>query len=301
MKAIYGNLPVATLCGLFGKSRQAWYDLQGRKQQELFHEQVVVELVQQKRALLPRVGGIKLFAMLRGELADHRISIGRDAFYSVLRDNELLVPSKRRYAVTTQSNHRFKKWPDLVQRRRPVLAEEIWVSDITYLRTQSGFIYLSLITDAFSRKIVGYHLSQSLKATGCIAALNKAISGRSYPDRPLIHHSDRGIQYCCDAYVKVLLDNKFQISMTQDGSPYDNAVAERVNGILKAEFDLYRTFDSYRDAINPVCRAIAAYNTIRPHFSCNLQTPNQAHEREEENTQKVFADVYKPSCQVISV
>jgi putative transposase len=301
MKALYGNLPVATLCGLFGKSRQAWYDLQGRKQEDLFNEQVIVELVQQKRALLPKVGGIKLFSMLSGELADHHIAIGRDAFYAILRNNDLLVPCKRRYAVTTQSNHHFKKWPDLVQRRHPTRAEEIWVSDITYLRTLSGFIYLSLITDAFSRKIVGYHLSQSLKATGCITALNKAISGRRYPARSLIHHSDRGIQYCCDAYVKVLLDNDLQISMTQDGSPYDNAVAERVNGILKAEFDLYRTFDSYQAAIDPVCKVIAAYNTIRPHFSCDLQTPDQAHGREEENTPKVFSDVYMPSCQAILV
>ena len=301
MRAMYGKLPVATLCGLFGKSRQAWYDLQGRRQEDLFHEQVIVELVQQKRALLPRVGGIKLMAMLAGDLADHRIDIGRDAFYAVLRNNGLLVPCKRRYATTTQSSHHFKKWPDLVQRRHAGRPEEIWVSDITYLRTQSGFIYLSLITDAFSRKIVGYHLSQSLKATGCIAALNKAVSGRSYPDRSLIHHSDRGIQYCCDAYVKALLDNHLQISMTQDGSPYDNAIAERVNGILKAEFDLYRTFDSYKAAIDPVCRAIATYNSIRPHFSCNLQTPDQAHRRQEENTPKVFSDDDGKTCQVISV
>lgn len=301
MKALYGNLPVATLCRLFGKSRQAWYDLQERKQKDLFDEQVIVDLVQQKRALLPRVGGIKLLAMLESELADHHISIGRDAFYAILRNNALLVPCKRRYAVTTQSNHHFKKWPDQVQRNHPARAEEIWVSDITYLRTQTGFIYLSLITDAFSRKIVGYHLSQNLKAVGCIAALNKALTGRSYPERSLIHHSDRGIQYCCDAYVKVLSDNQVQISMTQDGSPYDNAIAERINGILKAEFNLYRTFDSYKAAIDPVCQAIAAYNSIRPHFSCNLQTPDQAHGREEENTPKVFSDVYKPSCQAISV
>lgn len=301
MRALYGNLPVATLCGLFGKSRQAWYDIHNRKQEDLFHEQVIVELVQQKRTLLPRVGGIKLFSMLASDLADHHIAIGRDAFYAILRKNNLLVPFKRRYALTTQSNHRFKKWPDLVQRRHPARAEEIWVSDITYLRTRNGFIYLSLITDAFSRKIVGYHLSQSLKALGCIAALNKAITGRRYPDRPLIHHSDRGIQYCCDAYVKVLLDNSLQISMTQDGSPYDNAIAERVNGILKAEFDLYQIFHSYKAAINPVCRAIAAYNTIRLHFSCNLQTPDQAHGREEENTPKVFSDDCWPPCQVISV
>ena len=139
--------------------------------------------------------------------------------------------------------------------------DQVWVSDITYLRTENGFIYLSLITDAYSRVIVGYHVSQHLKASGCIAALAKALKGRLNPLTELIHHSDRGIQYCCDDYVQILQSNDIQISMTQTGSPYDNAIAERVNGILKQEFGLDRTFKTYYDAIEPVAKACLLYTS----------------------------------------
>lgn len=301
MKGAYSMVSLETLCGLFGKSRQAWYDMQGRRDESLLQEELIISWVKQIRLLLPRVGGIKLLAMLSNQLEAHRISIGRDAFFSILRKHNLLIQIKRRYAVTTQSFHHYKKWPDLIQRRQPVKAEQVWVSDITYLRTRSGFIYLFLITDAFSRKIVGYHLSQSLKASGCLAALNKAIKEREYPERDLIHHSDRGIQYCCDAYVELLQKSQINISMTQSGSPYDNAIAERVNGILKVEFNLYQTFDSYSAAVEPVCKSIVAYNHIRPHYSCDLQTPQLTHSRESGNTPKVFSDDYKQYCKVKTV
>lgn len=284
MKDIYGNIPVSTFCRLFGKSRQAWYDIRGRAEEEVLQEQLMVELVQQIRIKLPRIGGIKLLSMLSDQFAAHHIQVGRDAFFAILRKYDLLIQPRRRYAITTQSHHHYRRWPDLVNRKTASRVEEIWVSDITYLQTQSGFIYLSLITDAFSRKIVGYHLSQSLKASGCIRALNKALKGRMYPNHPLVHHSDRGIQYCCDAYVEILQKNSISISMTQSGSPYDNAIAERVNGILKSEFNLWRVFLSYSDAIEPVHKAILNYNTFRPHFSCNLKTPEQTHCRESENT-----------------
>lgn len=150
--------------------------------------------------------------------------------------------------------------------------EQLWVSDITYLRTSDRFIYLSLITDAYSRKIVGHHLSQQLKAQGCLIALNKAISSRT-TNGDLIHHSDRGIQYCCEPYVSLLQQNSIAISMTQSGSPYDNAVAERVNGILKTELELDRTFKTYSDAVAVVHQAIDAYNRIRPHMSISNLTP----------------------------
>ncbi|MBU1374225.1 MAG: IS3 family transposase [Bacteroidetes bacterium] len=288
MRGTYSNVSIATLCGLFGKSRQAWYDMQDRKDERQMQEELIVSWVREIRCSLPKVGGIKLMVMLSDTFSTHNMSIGRDAFFSVLRKHNLLIHFKRRYAVTTQSYHRYKIWPDLIQRSHPEKAEQVWVSDITYLRTKTGFIYLFLITDAFSRKIVGYHLSQSLKAKGCLMALQKAIRGRIYPDRNLIHHSDRGIQYCCDAYVEQLQKNQINISMTQSGSPYDNAIAERVNGILKLEFGLYKIFDSYSAAIDPVCKAISAYNTIRPHFSCDLKTPQRAHGMESENTAMCF-------------
>ena len=153
------------------------------------------------------------------------------------------------------------------------------MSDITYLTTQNGFIYLSLITDAYSRKIVGYHLSQHLKAQGCLIALHKAISSLS-SNACVIHHSDRGIQYCCDTYIETLQNNNIAISMTQNGSPYDNAIAERINGILKTELDLDKNFANYGAAVSVVHEAIDAYNRIRPHMSCGNLTPEKAHQQQ---------------------
>lgn len=230
--------------------------------------------------------------MLHDDFAAHHIRIGRDGFVELLRKHELLVRrTKRQQVRTTDSNHPFKKWPDLIKGLPPLRAtEQLWVSDITYLRTANGFIYLSLITDAYSHKIVGYHLSQHLKAQGCIIALNKAIATLkgTAEQRTLIHHSDRGVQYCCDAYVQVLLQHQLAISMTQSGSPYDNALAERVNGILKTELDLERTFPSYSAAVPAVHQAVDAYNRLRPHMSCGNLTPDQVHQQQTTVVKKLW-------------
>ncbi len=162
----------------------------------------------------------------------------------------------------------------LAQVRTP---EQLWVSDITYLRTINGFIYLSLITDGYSRKIIGYHLSQHLKTQGCLIALDKAIASPGSKDYKLIHHSERGIQYCWNGYVDMLQRHKIKISMTQNGSPYENAMAERVNGILKSELGLDKIFVSYHEAIGQTHQAINTYNKLRPHMSCGYLTPQQAH------------------------
>ncbi|WP_407425950.1 transposase [Arcticibacter sp.] len=150
---------------------------------------------------LPRLGCVKLLHILEQNFRNHHIKIGRDAFSSLLKEHNLLIQDKKRYVITTNSYHHFKKWPNLVNRTQAGKSEQIWVSDITYLRTLTGFIYLFLITDAYSHKIVGYNLNQTMKASGCVSALNKAIALRTYPQRSLIHHSDGGIQYCCDTYV----------------------------------------------------------------------------------------------------
>lgn len=184
--------------------------MRNRRDDRKMKEELIVGWVREIRRELPKVGTLKLAHQLQGTFKDHNIVLGRDAFYSLLRNNDLLVKSKKRYTSTTRSHHRYRIWPDLVQRRPARKPEQVWVSDITYLRTQSGSIYLFLVTDAFSRKIVGHHLSQSLKASGCIAALQKAIRQRMYPGRNLTHHSDRGIQYCCDAYVEVLQKKQHQ-------------------------------------------------------------------------------------------
>jgi transposase InsO family protein len=228
---------------------------------------------------MPRIGCIKLHGIIKEELAGHNITIGRDALYTLLRQHDMLVKRKKKYARTTDSNHIFRKWSDLTKTLIVNAAEQLWVSDITYLRTQKGFIYLSLITDGYSRKITGYHLSQYLKVQGCLIALDKAIGSLSGKEYELIHHSDRGIQYCCDAYVTKLQHHKIKISMTQNGSPYENAVAERINGILKSELGLDKIFANYSHAIGATHRAIDAYNRLRPHMSCEFLTPEKAHQK----------------------
>lgn len=276
MKQLHPSIGLGVLCRLFGKTRQAFYDHCWRGNDHQLQEAIIIDLVKQVRRSLPKVGTLKLLHILRNDLAAHSISIGRDSLFTLLKKHQLLVKRKKRYAVTTDSNHHYKKWADMVKGLSIQAPEQVWVSDITYLRTTHSFIYLSLITDAYSRKIVGYHLSQNLKVQGCLISLNKALSTRT-TNQPLIHHSDRGIQYCCEPYVSTLQQNNIAISMTQDGSPYDNALAERVNGILKSELNLRKTFDSYSDAVPVVHQAIDAYNRLRPHMSINNLTPNKAH------------------------
>jgi transposase InsO family protein len=286
MKTHHPSMGVERLCSLFGKTRQAYYDHYWRHSDDQLQEALIVELVRSVRQRLPKIGARKLLLMLQEDFAAHHISIGRDSFVQLLRNHGLLVKRTKRYVRTTDSNHPFKKWPDLIKELAVTATEQLWVSDITYLRTESGFIYLSLITDAYSHKIVGYHLSQHLKAQGCIIALNKAIATLKGTEqqRKLIHHSDRGVQYCCDAYVQVLQHHHIAISMTQSGSPYDNAMAERVNGILKTELDLERTFQSYSAAVPVVHQAIDAYNRLRPHMSCGNLTPDQVHQHQQPTT-----------------
>jgi transposase InsO family protein len=276
MKDLYPSIGLGRLCRLFGKTRQGYYDHSWRQSDELMQEALIIDLVKNIRKSLPKAGGLKLMLMLKDDFAAHNISIGRDSFFVLLKRHNLLVRRRKRYVVTTDSNHPYKKWQDLVKGLKVKVPEQLWVSDITYLRTTAGFMYLSLITDAYSRKIVGYHLSQHLKAQGCLIALNKAISSRTTTNA-LIHHSDRGIQYCCEPYVSLLQQNNISISMTQSGSPYDNAVAERVNGILKTELNLDNTFSSYSHAVAIVHQAIDAYNRLRPHMSISNLTPDQAH------------------------
>lgn len=277
MRQLYPSVGLGKLCRLFGKTRQAFYDHNRRHSEDHFQEAIVIDLVKQIRKSLPKLGTLKLMHLLKNDFSAHGISVGRDSFFALLKKHDLLVRRKKRYVVTTDSNHPYKKWSDLLKGVQIQSPEQVWVSDITYLRTTAGFVYLSLITDAYSRKIVGYHLSQNLKAQGCLISLNKAISSK-ITSNALIHHSDRGIQYCCEPYVSMLQQNNIAISMTQSSSPYDNALAERVNGILKTELNLEKTFDSYNEAIANVHHAIDAYNRLRPHMSISNFTPNQAHD-----------------------
>ena len=215
--------------------------------------------------------------MLKPKLLEHKLHVGRDYLFDLLCEHKLLIRTRRRRMVTTDSKHWMHKYDNLIADMVIDRPEQVWVSDITFIGLTNGHLYLSLITDAYSRKIMGYYLGKNLLATGCIAALEMALSNRIYKDSELIHHSDRGSQYCCKDYVKILKDNKIKISMTQRGDPYENALAERVNGIIKMEFGLFTSPHGFEQTSLKVNKSISAYNELRPHSSCNYLTPNEAH------------------------
>jgi len=203
-------------------------------------------------------------------------SIGRDKFFDILRENELLVKRRKRYEKTTDSYHRFRKYKNKLKGRKPTKPNQAFVSDITYIRTRRRFVYLFLITDAYSRMIVGWHLSGSLGIEGALKALKMAIRQCPHP-KGVIHHSDKGIQYCCKEYVQLLRKNRMEVSMTEANHCYENAMAERVNGILKDEFLLSEEMPDFATTQKAVEQAIESYNTLRPHWSLNLNIPQAIH------------------------
>jgi len=237
---------------------------------------IVLKLVHEIRKDLPRAGVPKLHFMLHEKLTEHRIKMGRDALYQLLGEHGYLLRYRRRKPYTTDSNHPYKKYPNLIGEIKYLTQPgQLWVSDITYIRLKEGFAYLSIVTDAYSHKIIGHRLHPSLHSDGPIRALLQAT--KSKRGTTLIHHSDRGSQYCCSEYVKVLEHYGIKISMTEKGDPYENAIAERINGILKGDFLLEKTFASFTEASQAVSDAVEKYNHIRPHDSCDRLTPVQAH------------------------
>jgi len=277
MKNYYKKVGLGIICNLFGKTRQAYYDTTRRVEKQNFEDALLVDLVKKERKIAKRVGGKKLYLILKPLIISHGIKIGRDQFFEVLRCNHLLVKRRRKRKKTTFSRHAFRKYPNISKNIVVDQAEQLWVSDITYIRVANGFCYLILITDAYSRKVVGHNFSTTMEAAFCVKALNQAITQRSFPDRVLMHHSDRGLQYCSSVYVNVLKNNKIAISMTENGDPLENALAERMNGIFKDNFDVARTFSSFEEAQLSIADAIAYYNNRLPHSSCDMLTPAKAH------------------------
>ncbi len=236
----------------------------------------MVQEVLKIREAQKRIGVRKLYHMLEGFMNQHEIVLGRDRMYELLRENSLLVRRRRARKPRTTFASPWKRYPNLIREIEPTGANQVWVSDITYVRVGEGFAYLSLITDAYSRKIVGYDLCRDLSARGCVGALRMAL--RENPDRVgLIHHSDRGLQYSSSAYMKVL-GPKIQVSMTEKSDPLENAIAERVNGILKDEL-LEKHFESFNEAQKKINEAVIVYNNLRPHMSIDMLTPAEAHLR----------------------
>ncbi len=275
---------------LFGVDRQVYYRKRKSKQKRQDTASQVVELVREIRQQMPRIGTRKLYYLLEHKLEP--LSVGRDRLFRILKANHLLIIPKRSYRITTNSHHRFRKHKNLIEQLAITRPEQVWVSDITYLGNRENPCYLSLVTDAYSKLIVGYNVSENLTTDSCIKALEKAVKGRQYKTQSLIHHSDKGIQYCSNEYQKTLSENRLQCSMTESYDPYQNAVAERVNGILKQEFMI----DEYRAGLDEIAQmvkeSIHIYNTKRPHYSSYMLTPRQMH-----NQKKVKIRTYKKnSC-----
>ena len=265
-----------TIAACFGLKRDAYYKYKRRADKRLSLEQKVLKIVMQKRKSLPREGVRKLKKSLKDEFDRADLKVGRDTLFNILRKYNMLTLRKKYSSRTTNSLHRFYKYNNIIKDVRVSRPNQVWVSDITYIRTIKGFCYLALITDMYSRKIVGYDISNSLELKGCERALNKALY-QAKNITGLIHHSDRGIQYCSNVYTQILKRNDIGISMTEDNHCYENAIAERVNGILKDEFYLDQTFDSLAHAKRATKNAINLYNEVRLHLSLKYRTPNMVY------------------------
>lgn len=229
------------------------------------------------RNVMPKLGTRKLYHILKSELLI--LNVGRDKLFRILKANHMLIKPKRNYHITTDSHHRFRKHKNIVSTMEINRPEQIWVSDITYVGTRNNPSYLALVTDAYSKKIVGYNLSNSLTVEGSLQALEMALENRHYREKPLIHHSDRGLQYCSNDYQELLEINNIKASMTEKYDPYENAIAERVNGILKQEFSIAKNIENIHLKSKLITNAIKIYNNLRPHLSNYMLTPTEMHKQ----------------------
>lgn len=264
------------MCDLFGKSRQAYYQRLKYNYKEEVKAEILLQLIAKERKKMPRLGGRKLLVRIQPKLPGE-LYLGRDSLFDFLREKGLLVRKRRNQIRTTFSSHWLRKYPNIIKDLVPQRAHQLWVSDITYIETKQGFGYLSLITDAYSRKIVGWALGSTLEAKHTISALKMALRQLPKGVRDVIHHSDRGVQYCCEDYVKILKENHFRISMTENGDPLENSIAERVNGILKDEWLNHIKLETLEEAHKELTQIIKTYNGQRPHLSLDMNTPEYAH------------------------
>jgi putative transposase len=271
------GISIRRLCARVGMSRQNYYAARRLRLRRQVDEAMIVELVKRERQLQPRLGGRKLLHLIREDLRDAGVEVGRDRFFEVLAEADLLVVPKPGTPRTTNSRHSLPVFANLLADRELSAPNEAWVSDLTYIRTDEGFVYAALITDAYSRKIVGAHIGDNLEAEGCLQALEHALATLPAGKQP-IHHSDRGSQYCCHAYVERLQARRLPISMTQIMHCYENAKAERVNGILKQEYELDRTFRTKAQAKAAFEQAVWLYNHRRPHLRLNYRFPADVHQ-----------------------
>ncbi len=295
MKQDYSHVGLAKLCGWFGITRQAYYQSTWKASDISIEESLILDEVQKIRSNHSRMGTRKLHTKLQSFMLEHGIKMGRDALFDLLSANNLLVKKRKRRVKTTNSFHWLRKYPNLIRDLVPMAPNQLWVSDITYWKIKSGHVYISFITDVFSHKIVGYHVAETLESVETIKALKMAlsyISSESESCFELIHHSDRGVQYCQHNYVKLLKDNNVKISMTENGDPLENAVAERINGIMKDEYLMDKTVKDIKQAKKVLKEVVSLYNEDRPHNSIENLVPNYVHESKLD-TKRLWKNYYK--------
>ncbi len=279
MKDSYPSISLERFCRLLGVTRQALYQHSWHIEEITIEAELIIQQVMDIRKRHPIIGTRKLYIMLEPFLVEHKIKTGRDKLFDLLAAYKLLVRRRRRRVSTTQSYHRFHKYPNLIRKMELSGIHQLWVSDITYYKVMGKFVYLSFVTDAYSHKIIGYHLAETLETIHSIAALEMAIKGiDALTKHTIIHHSDRGVQYCSEAYVKLLQDNGIMISMTENGDPLENPVAERVNGIIKEEYLKRYQYNTIKQIEEKLSEVVSFYNKERPHMSCSMFTPDSVHE-----------------------
>lgn len=295
MKINFSHIGLAKLCGWFGITRQAYYQNIWNGVSTSLEEELVIQQVKSIRKNHRRMGTRKLYEMIQPFILKHQIKIGRDALFNMLSANHLLVRKRKRRIQTTNSYHWFRKYPNLIREFVPTAINQLWVSDITYWKLNENYVYISFITDAYSHKIVGYQVAETMEAIESIQALQMALSALGAESHlQLIHHSDRGIQYCSHAYVKLLQDYGVQISMTENGDPLENAIAERVNGIIKEEYLETYDIDNIKDAKGLLKAVVDLYNSERPHMSIGNFTPNHIHQSTTKiKTEKLWKNYYR--------
>ena len=300
MKNTFTHIGLAKLCGWFGITRQAYYNHTWKSYEVNNKHHIIIDRVQEIREKHPRLGTRKLFDMLQPFFKEHQIKIGRDSLFNVLYINHLLVRKRKRKISTTNSYHRFRKYPNLIREFVPTAINQLWVSDITYWKIGEKHVYISFITDVYSHKIVGYNVAKTLETIESLQALKMALNGLETEPSNLIHHSDRGIQYCSNSYVKLLQDYNVKISMTENGDPLENAVAERINGIIKEEYLHNYQVNNLKKAKELLKAVVDLYNNERPHMSISNLTPNEVHQSTEKlKLNKLWKNYYKKNSNIV--
>jgi len=303
MKSNFSHIGLAKLCGWFGITRQAYYQNNWEGVSTTLEEELIIQQVKSIRKNHRRIGTRKLFEMIHPFLLEHSIKMGRDALFTLLSANHLLVRKRKRRIQTTNSYHWLRKYPNLIRDFVSTAPNQLWVSDITYWKINTGeHLYISFITDAYSHRIVGYHVAETLETIESIQALQMALSALGAESHlNLTHHSDRGIQYCSGAYVKLLQDKGIKISMTENGDPLENAVAERINGIIKDEYLETYDIDNIKDAKQLLKAVVDLYNTERPHMSIGNLTPNHIHHSKTIiKTEKLWKNYYRKTPTIVN-